>query len=52
MPDENGLYGSSAVTQGALIVPAPGDANSYYLFTAAVCDSVAAMLPTAVGVDE
>lgn len=33
MPGGQGLRGSNAVTQGALIVPVPGDANSYYLFT-------------------
>ncbi|MDJ0368011.1 T9SS type A sorting domain-containing protein [Hymenobacter sp. H14-R3] len=33
MPGGSGLQGSQLVTQGALIVPVPGSATKYYLFT-------------------
>lgn len=33
MPGGSGLRGSQQVTQGCLIVPVPGDATKYYLFT-------------------
>jgi hypothetical protein len=34
MPNGTGLYGHWSSTQSALIVPVPGDANKYYIFTA------------------
>lgn len=33
MPSGNGLYGNGAATQTAIIVPAPGNPNLYYIFT-------------------
>lgn len=33
MPGGNGLNGDGAATQTAIIVPAPGNANEYYIFT-------------------
>ena len=33
MPNGTGLLGGSSSTQSAIIVPAPGNANKYYIFT-------------------
>lgn len=33
MPNGLGLYGDSSSTQSAIIVPQPGDPNTYYIFT-------------------
>ncbi|MEZ4795884.1 MAG: T9SS type B sorting domain-containing protein [Flavobacteriaceae bacterium] len=33
MPNGTGLFGDSSSTQSALVVPKPGDANIYYIFT-------------------
>lgn len=35
MPNGFGLWGHSSSTQSALIIPNPGNANQYYIFTAA-----------------
>ena len=44
MPNGTGLFGSISSTQSAIIVPAPGNINKYYIFT---CD---AGYPTNTGV--
>lgn len=33
MPHGDGLLGDTSCTQGAVIVPKPGDSNNYYIFT-------------------
>uniref|UniRef100_A0A2B4RJ23 DNA topoisomerase 2 n=1 Tax=Stylophora pistillata TaxID=50429 RepID=A0A2B4RJ23_STYPI len=40
MPNGTGLRGSSSSTQSGVLVPMPGDANKYYVFTVGFMDPV------------